>query len=177
LALVGLACALWACDRGAGEGETSTTKGAATAAATSTAHAGHHGAASGGASGESPSEDQSGEASTENGSFYVTMAPEPNPIPFQEIFALDVRIYASKSKKEVPEGVQIDQVRAVMPAHNHGMKVEPKVQKEGEGHFRVEGMRFHMQGEGEHGRWVIEVVVNDGSTVDTAKFPVQCCRE
>jgi hypothetical protein len=38
-------------------------------------------------------------------------------------------------------------------------------------------MKFHMQGPGKHGRWVIEAVLNDGSTVDKVSYDVQCCAE
>jgi flagellum-specific peptidoglycan hydrolase FlgJ len=124
-----------------------------------------------------PKQDQSFSGMSEQGKFWVEITPEPNPIPFQELFVLDVRVLDPEDKKTPVENVEIDQVRATMPAHKHGMKVEPKVAKQEAGVFVVEGMKFHMQGPGKHGRWVIEAVLNDGSTVDKVSYDVQCCAE
>ncbi len=121
--------------------------------------------------------DQTLEGETENGEFYVVMTPEPNPIPFQELFVLDVKVYEDESKATLAEGVGMDQLRAVMPAHGHGMKNAPQIEKTDEGSFTVEGMRFHMQGEGKHGLWVVEAVLNREGTIDQTKFDVQCCRD
>ena len=121
--------------------------------------------------------DQTMKGMTAGGNFYVVVTPEPNPIPFQELFALDVKVYESKEAEKLVEGVSLDQVRATMPAHGHGMKTEPKITANEDGSFAVEGMKFHMQGEGEDGRWVVETVLNKDGTIDQAKFDVQCCRE
>ena len=48
------------------------------------------------------------------------------------------------------------------------MKVEPSITPAGKGAFTVEGMRFHMQGPGEDGRWVLELVIRDGEVIDRA---------
>jgi type I restriction enzyme R subunit len=52
-----------------------------------------------------------------------------------------------------------------------------RIEKTDEGSFTVRGMRFHMQGEGEHGLWVVEAVLNREGTIDQTKFDVQCCRD
>ena len=52
----------------------------------------------------------------------------------------------ASSRKQALASAGIDQIDAIMPAHDHGMKVEPTIETIGEGTFRVEGMRFHMQG-------------------------------
>lgn len=122
-------------------------------------------------------EDQTMEGPTENGNFYVVATPRPNPIPFQELFSLEVKVYKSADKKELAKGVSLDQVRATMPAHGHGMKTQPKVEATGDATFKVEGMKFHMQGEGKDGRWAVEFVLAEGGTIDQAKFDVQCCRK
>ncbi|MGM0559392.1 MAG: hypothetical protein ACQEVA_23615 [Myxococcota bacterium] len=124
-----------------------------------------------------PRSDQSFAGLSENENFYVEITPEPNPIPFQELFTLEIRVLDPSDKKTPVEGVSIDQVRATMPAHKHGMKVKPEAQKQDDGTFLVDGMKFHMQGPGEHGRWVIEAVLNDGETVEKVSYDVQCCAE
>ncbi|QDG50373.1 hypothetical protein FIV42_06385 [Persicimonas caeni] len=121
--------------------------------------------------------DQTMKGKTEGGNFYVVVTPKPNPIPFQELFELDVKVYETEKAEKLVEGVELDQVRATMPAHKHGMKTEPKVAKNEDGSFTVTGMKFHMQGEGEHGYWLVETVLNKDGTIDQAKFDVQCCRE
>ena len=73
-------------------------------------------------------------------------------------------------------GVELDQVDAVMPAHKHGMKVAPGVEKVGPGKFRLEGMRFHMRGSGDDGRWVLQALLRQGEQVDQTEIPFQCCR-
>jgi len=135
-------------------------------------HAMHHGDA------PNPSgipEDQSGAGMTKQGKFYVTFAPTKNPIPFQDLFGLEVGVFAP-DKKTPAKTAKLDQVRAIMPAHKHGMNVEPEVKATGEGTFAVSGMRFHMQGEGDDGKWVLELVINDGNDIDTFSHELQCCR-
>jgi hypothetical protein len=122
-------------------------------------------------------DDQALAGMTEADNFYVVVTPEPNPIPFQELFELEVKVFSSDAAEAPVDGVALDQVRATMPAHGHGMKTKPKVTRTGPGTFRVEGMKFHMQGEGKHGLWVVETVLSEDGTIDQAKFDVQCCHE
>ncbi len=120
--------------------------------------------------------DQSGEGLTKDKKFFVTFTPTANPIPFQKTFSLEVSVYEPKDHTKKIESVSIDSVRAIMPAHKHGMKVEPKITKVSPGTFKVEGMRFHMQGAGDDGKWVLEFTLNDGKTVDLFTYDLQCCR-
>lgn len=123
------------------------------------------------------SDDQSREGWSNRQEFYVSVAPSPNPIPFQELFSLTVNVYEDATKQTPMPDVALDQVRAVMPAHDHGMKVDPTVEStDAPGEFHVEGMRWHMKGPGKDGHWKVELVLNAGSTIDTATFDLQCCR-
>jgi hypothetical protein len=122
-------------------------------------------------------EDQTMKGMSEGKNFFVVITPEPNPIPFQEVFEMEVKVFGAEGDENTVEDVALDQVRATMPAHGHGMKTEPKITELSPGTFRVEGMKFHMQGEGEHGLWVVETVINQGDTIDQAKFDAQCCRK
>ena len=58
-------------------------------------------------------------------------------------------------------------VRCEMPAHGHGMNVEPKAQEEGSGRYLVDGMLLHMTGEWELG---VDVVI-DGRA-ESVSFPL-----
>ncbi len=125
----------------------------------------------------SPETDQSRTGESENDKYALEVVPDPNPIPFQELFAFQVRIYESGEREQLAEQARIDQVRARMPAHDHGMKTEPEVVDEEAGVFRLEGMRFHMRGDGEDGLWVLELVINGPEGIDEASFEYQCCIE
>ena len=121
--------------------------------------------------------DQAGEGETQNGEFFIKFMPAPNPIPHQQLFAITFEVYDAKDTSTLLESASIDQVRAIMPAHKHGMKVEPKITRVSPGIFKAEGMRFHMQGAGDDGKWVLEAVINDGARVDKTAFELQCCRQ
>jgi hypothetical protein len=50
-----------------------------------------------------------------------------------------------------------------MPVHNHGLPTQPRVTTElGDGDYRLEGMRFHMQGP-----WEITLTITVGGSTDT----------
>jgi hypothetical protein len=131
------------------------------------------------ASPTTPSEipsDQTTSGATRRGTYHVVVEPEPNPIPFQQLFEATVRVYESESQTTLVDGATLDQVRAVMPAHEHGMKTKPTWKQVEPGVFRVRGMKFHMQGAGQDGLWVVHVLVNGPDGVDEASFDVHCCR-
>lgn len=121
--------------------------------------------------------DQSGQGQSKGGHFWVSYTPTPNPIPFEDSFDLELKVFKGEDKVTPLTEAKLDQVRATMPSHHHGMKVEPTiVPGSSPGTFLIQGMRFHMQGKGEDGRWLLEFVLRDGATIETASFDVQCCR-
>ena len=119
-------------------------------------------------------EDQILQGKTKNGHYTVRIEPNPNPTPFHELFELEVAVFDATGQKL--DNVEIDQLDAIMPAHQHGMKTQPEIIKHPDGTFRVRGMQFHMQGEEADGLWVIRVTVR-GETIDAGEFDVQCCRQ
>ena len=55
-----------------------------------------------------------------------------------------------------------------MPAHNHGLPTQPRVtQNLGEGRYKVEGLRFHMQG-----HWEMKIGIAAGGKTDTVIIPL-----
>jgi hypothetical protein len=83
------------------------------------------------------------------GSYHVAYEPVPDPIPLNELFRLRVTV---RDRSGLPvRGLDLS-ASAAMPAHQHGMNLEPKVHKTGEGSFEVEGLLFHMPG-----RWWIQL--------------------
>lgn len=158
---------------------TATQTGAGGAAQTGAGgHAGHDHAGHGaGGADETIPKDQSGGALTKDKKFFVSYTPSINPIPFQELFDLEIKVLTAQEPRKPVADAKLDDVRATMPAHKHGMKVKPTIEAAGPGTFRVKGMRFHMRGDGEHGLWALEVVAREGETIDVARFDLQCCRD
>jgi hypothetical protein len=104
---------------------------------------------------------------TSGGGYHVVYAPVPEPIPLNSIFALDVWVYRDAERK-TPAGDVSIVADAAMPAHHHGMTLVPRAERLGDGHFRVNGMLFHMPG-----AWEIYIDVREGEKVERARFEVE----
>lgn len=91
------------------------------------------------------------------GLYRVTAIPDPSPIPMSELFAMEVTAPGSSSLK----------FDATMPGHGHGMQTQPTVEPQGEGTFRVEGMKFHMPGS-----WTLTFELDGPAGADTATCQV-----
>ena len=107
-------------------------------------------------------------AVSSNGAFRVTYAPTPDPIPFNEIFSLQLTAQDAASSTAL-SGATLA-VDAWMPAHNHGMTTQPSTVAGANGAFTTTGMQFHMSG-----AWEIRVDVTHNGTTDRALFAVECC--
>ncbi len=60
------------------------------------------------------------------------------------------------------------QVTGGMPAHNHGLPTSPRVTEHlGEGRYRVDGMRFHM-----NGQWEIRISVKRDGLDELVTIPL-----
>lgn len=122
--------------------------------------------------------DQSNRGLTVNKKFWVEYTPSVNPIPFNQIFSLTVRVADPERHDQPLASASLDEARITMPAHGHGMKVKHTIEPGAEpGTFIIKGLQLHMNGEGENGRWALEFVINDRGTIDQASFDVQCCRD
>jgi hypothetical protein len=82
---------------------------------------------------------------TSGGTYYVTYAPVPDPIPLNQVFAMDVRVCRDQAMTTPADDVGIV-ADAAMPHHHHGMNLVPRSERTGPGAFRVTGMLFHMPG-------------------------------
>ena len=102
---------------------------------------------------------------TDLGQWTVTVASDPDPVPPNDLFALDVTV----AGEGVSDQLFVD-VDASMPEHNHGMNTEPETTwVEGE-RWRTEGMLFHMTGD-----WRVTVAVDDGNSYERAFIWIDCC--
>ncbi|WP_168210903.1 FixH family protein [Persicimonas caeni] len=111
---------------------------------------------------------------TESGAFYVAYTPSPDPIPFNQLFELDVEVWESADMANAVADADVS-VEVTMPAHGHGMNTEPTVTNNDDGTYLVEGMKFHMESQSPAERWEIAVSVDRDGTADTAVFEVMCC--
>ena len=84
----------------------------------------------------------------------------PAGVPLNEYFTLDV--------STDPARAALVSVDADMPAHKHGMVSQPIVHALEPGHWRVDGMLFHMPG-----AWEVYVMVSACDTSFRLVFPVE----
>jgi hypothetical protein len=101
----------------------------------------------------------------ESGRIQLSFSSEVEPLPLNRIHAWTLHL-------ETPDGMPVEnasiRVTGGMPAHNHGLPTDPVVTEYlGNGDYRVEGLRFHMQGD-----WVMAVSIIDGNNEDTVRFPL-----
>jgi hypothetical protein len=104
------------------------------------------------------------EGTSAKGVYTVSYQPTPDPIPMNELFALDFAVRAAG--KAAPDDTTFA-LKATMPEHGHGMQTEPVVTKKGAGLFHVEGMKFHMMG-----RWQLDLTLGGSAGADTATLLV-----
>jgi hypothetical protein len=107
-----------------------------------------------------------GVAGTSNdGRYTVVYRPRGGPIERGETFALDAWVLDASGRRPLRD-VTLS-VDAAMPQHGHGMNRVPEVRADGDGHFVVEGMLFHMVG-----RWELYLAVTRGPQTERAQFEV-----
>lgn len=115
-------------------------------------------------SGQAPVEDVRS-AITDGGTWTASYTPDPDPIPGNEEFALDIRV---EDDAGLAAGTSIV-LAADMPDHGHGMNVTPALSG-ADGSFRADGMLFHMTGD-----WRLTVDVTGDAGTETAELWVTCC--
>lgn len=102
---------------------------------------------------------------SQEGTFRVQFLPDALPLPLNVMHAWTLQLQTANGEPLV--GAELTLVGG-MPAHNHGLPSAPQVQAMAEpGRYRVEGLRFHMQGE-----WVLVLTVKHDGREDRASLPV-----
>jgi hypothetical protein len=108
------------------------------------------------------------------GAYLVSYHSELDPIGINQIH--DWVLHVTTAHGNAVSGAHIA-IAGGMPQHNHGLPTQPVVIEDisggdntGDypGNYRVEGMRFHMQGE-----WEISISITSGSVQDTCVFVLQ----
>src|SRR6185295_8722140 len=99
-------------------------------------------------------------------SFRVYYAAEPAPIPRGQPFVVDVWVVSREAIERPLDGARLE-LDAAMPEHEHGMNRVPVVKPLENGHFRVEGVLFHMAG-----RWELYFDVTRADITERAQIEV-----
>jgi hypothetical protein len=93
------------------------------------------------------------------GVYTVSYESSLRPIEINQMHAWTLHI-SSDGKPVLNAKLSVD---GGMPLHNHGLPTRPRITEElGEGNYRLDGMRFHMQGD-----WEISIEIAANGSTDT----------
>lgn len=96
--------------------------------------------------------------SSDAGRFKIEYAPSLEPLVINRMHHWELVI---RGRDGLPVSGARVEVAGGMPEHDHGLATVPKVVALGNGHYRIEGLRFHMPG-----AWVLELAIDDGNARD-----------
>jgi len=100
------------------------------------------------------------EWSSQRGIYTISFEADLDPIEINKIHSWVITVRTSSGD---PVNTADVSVLGGMPLHDHGMPTRPRVTENlGEGRYRLEGMRFHM-----NGRWEVSVTVKADNRTDT----------
>ncbi|HDZ08900.1 FixH family protein [Pseudohongiella sp.] len=78
---------------------------------------------------------------------HVTMQSELEPVTINQMHTWIISVHDTQGEAINDAVIQVD---GGMPLHNHGLATSPQVTGQpGEGRYRLQGVRFHMNGEWE----------------------------
>jgi YtkA-like len=110
-----------------------------------------------------------GEAGTayasQHGLYSVSYESLLKPITINRMHAWILTVKSASGEPVEDAEITVD---GGMPAHNHGLPTQPRVtQNLGEGRYKVEGLRFHMQG-----HWEMKIGIEAAGKTDTVIIPL-----
>ena len=109
------------------------------------------------------------EGYTDGSSYFVIYDTNPATIPFNEEFSVLVSVYETEEMLTQLTDITVD-VDATMPAHGHGMNINPVMSGPNDGIFQADGLLWHMEGE-----WELVIYVS-GETNENIAFTLSCCQ-
>lgn len=102
---------------------------------------------------------------SDSGNLRASYTSAVTPVPLNQIHTWTLHL-------ETAAGVALDKAQVEfsggMPAHNHGLATAPVVTALGQGDYRVEGLRFHMQGD-----WELRISVRHDNKSDRILIPLK----
>lgn len=101
---------------------------------------------------------------TPSGRFTVGWRPVDGPVPVNEPFEIDLRLFEDAARERPIAGASV-RVSAWMPDHLHGMGRLPQTREIEPGLYRVKGLLLHMEG-----LWQLFVDVTAGAQAERAEF-------
>lgn len=103
---------------------------------------------------------------SESGRYRVDYRSHLEPVPINRIHTWTLHL--SRADGQPVDGAELT-VSGGMPAHDHGLPTAPQVTEGlGGGDYRLEGMRFHM-----NGYWELTVTIRVDGDRDTATLPLR----
>jgi len=101
-----------------------------------------------------------------SGAYQVRYRSELQPIRINSIHAWVLQLQTAEGK---PVSGAVIEIQGGMPRHDHGLPTRPQVTAgPGDGNYRIEGLRFHMQGE-----WQLSLSITSGKEEDTCMISLQ----
>ena len=102
-------------------------------------------------------------AQSETGRFIVEYRPSLEPLAINRMHHWDLVVTDGAGRPVADARIDVD---GGMPAHDHGLPTAPRaVPAVPAGHYRIDGLRFHMQGE-----WVLQLTIDDGTQSDRVRI-------
>lgn len=102
-----------------------------------------------------------------SGGTYLVEIRSAEPIPLNEIFSLEFKVFDGAVPSKLIQNVRIT-VGTWMPAHQHGGSLDPQIRYSEAGSGRIEGLLFHMEG-----LWQLRIGVMANGLMERVIFDVE----
>ena len=101
-----------------------------------------------------------------SGGTYLVEIRSAEPIPLNEIFGLEFRVFDGASPDELVKNVRIT-INTWMPAHQHSGSLAPQIYYRDDGSAWGEGLLFHMEG-----LWELRIGVMANGLMERVVFDI-----
>ena len=101
---------------------------------------------------------------TEQRPYQVSMEPESEPIEQGPLHSWIAAVESTDGTPMVDATVAVD---GGMPDHGHGLPTAPRASNMGDGHYRIEGVRFNMSG-----WWELRLTIDGSKGEDVVVFNI-----
>jgi hypothetical protein len=102
--------------------------------------------------------------STEQDLYQVSIEPESGPVKQGPLHSWIAAVKSANGTPIVDATVAVD---GGMPDHGHGLPTAPKASHIGDGHYRIDGIRFNMGG-----WWELRLTINGPAGTDAVVFNI-----